>query len=252
MRGSKGGARVPFGVLIATIDMLLLVHIIKTGRFYPWAFVLVLLPGVGAAIYVTCELAPEWLGLRAGRSGRATNVFGTSVRYKELRAELAVVDTNATRAALAQECLDMDKFEEAREHYHTILSRPLGDEPAYMLGRARAEYGLDRFADCVATLEQLIKRWSTFSSPDSHLLYARALEGVGRYEEALANYENVGRYYPGVEPRVRKAILLVRLGRGVEGRALAEDVVRALGRAPAHIRRNQRIWLNEARRLTKI
>ena len=120
-----------------------------------------------------------------------------------------------------------------------------------MLGRARAEFGLGRFPDAVSTLEELKRRWPDYNSSDGHLLYARALEGAGRAEEALENYEGVGRYFPGSEPRERQAQLLARLGRPEDAKALAEDVVRTLGRAPAHVRANQKSWLALARQIAK-
>ena len=73
-----------------------------------------------------------------------------------------------------------------------------------MLGRARAEFGLGEPALAVATLDELKARWPDYRSPEGHLLYAKALEGAGRDEEALAAYEAVGAYYPGAEPRVRR------------------------------------------------
>jgi hypothetical protein len=50
---------------------------------------------------------------------------------------------------------------------------------------------------------------------------------------------------------VRQAQLLQRLGRDGEARALAEDVVRTLGRAPAHVRKSQRQWLASAQKLAR-
>lgn len=243
----------PFGIILTLIDIALIVHAIKTGRFSPWFYVILFLPGIGAAIYVVVELIPEWTGSYQGQKARrkiATTLNPTG-RYKQLVDELGIVDTISNRSALAEECLRLGKFDEALAQYNGIIEKPLGDEPSFMLGRARAEYGLGRFADTVATLEELKRRWPDYNSSDGHLLYARALEGVGRNEEALDNYEGVGRYFPGSEPRVRQAQLLARLGRAEEAKALAEDIVRTLGRAPAHVRQNQKAWLAQAKQLAK-
>ena len=243
----------PYGVLLTLIDIALIVHAIKTGRFSPWFYVILFLPGIGAAIYVVVELLPEWTGSYKGRKARRqiATALNPTGRYRQLVDELGIVDTIANRSALAEECLKLGKFEEALAQYNGILDKPLGDEPAFMLGRARAEFGLGRFPDAVSTLEELKRRWPDYNSSDGHLLYARALEGAGRAEEALENYEGVGRYFPGSEPRVRQAQLLARLGRPEDAKALAEDVVRTLGRAPAHVRANQKSWLALARQIAK-
>ena len=49
-----------------------------------------------------------------------------------------------------------------------------------MLGRARAEFGLGRFTEARATLDDLRARWPSWESADGHLLYARTLEGDDR------------------------------------------------------------------------
>jgi hypothetical protein len=244
---------VPIAVLFFTLDIVLIVHAAKTGRFSPWAYIILMLPGVGAAVYVVVELAPEWLGSHKGRI--ATQSLARAVnpgrRYRELTDHLALLDTIANRAALAQECLALGKFDEAQFHYAAIVAQPLGEDPHFYLGKARAELGRGQPAAAVATLDALMLRWPDFHSPDGHLLYAVALEESGRAEEALANYANVGQYYAGVEPRVRRAQLLHSLGREAEGKAVAEEVVRGLRCAPAHVRSNQRQWLRNAERLAR-
>ena len=48
---------------------------------------------------------------------------------------------------------------------------------------------------------------------------------------------------------MRLAQLLKRLGRDEEARAVADDVVRSLRRAPAHVRANERQWLASAEKI---
>ena len=241
----------PVGILFVLLDLALVAHAAKTGRFSPWGYVIIMLPGLGAAAYILVELLPEWLGSYKGQ--RATTRIAATLnptrRYNALHEELAIVDTLANRGALAQECLSLRKFDEALAQYDAIIANPLGDEPFYFVGKARAEYGLGRNADAVATLDALKGKWPDYQSADAHLLYAMALEDSGRNEDALASYADVARYFPGAEPRIRQAKLLQKLGRNDEAGALAADVVRTLNRAPKHVRQNQREWLNEAKRI---
>ena len=243
----------PIGWIVAAIDIALIVHAARTGRFMPWGFIILFLPGIGALAYVVVEIVPQWLGStgarRAGRSVIAA--LDPERRYREAKDQLAIVDTIANRSALAEACLALGKFAEARDLYAAILAQPLGDEPSFMLGRARAEYGLGEAAAAVTTLDELKARWPDYQSPEGHLLYARALEGAGREDEALAAYAAVGHYYPGAEPRVRQAELLARRGRGDEAHTIAEDVARGLRRAPAHVRRAQSQWLAAAEKLAR-
>ena len=217
----------PIGWIVAVVDIALIVHAARTGRFTPWGFVILFLPGIGALAYIVVELVPEWLGsTRTRRAGsRIVGALDPGRRYRQLTDELAIVDTIANRAALAEACLALGKFEEARAQYVAILAAPQGDEPSFMLGRARAEFGLGEPAMAVATLDELKARWPDTRSPEGHLLYAKALEGAGRDEEALAAYEAVGAYYPGAEPRV----VIGRLDSHALQHAVAEDARRPIG-----------------------
>ncbi len=241
------------GILITLIDVALIVHAAKTGRFSPWGFIILFLPGIGALAYVVVELLPAWFGSYKVRraSGRIAGAINPAGRYRQLRDELEVVDTIANRSALEQECLTLGKYDEALGQFDAILAKPHGDEPGFMLGKARAEYGLGDAGAAIATLEELKRRWPDYRSADGHLLYAMALERAGRNDEALANYADVGGYYPGAEPRVRQAQLLQNLGRQAEARPIAEEVVRTLSRAPAHVRKSQRQWLANAQKLAR-
>jgi len=244
---------IPLGWIVAGIDIALIVHAARNGRFMPWGFIILFLPGIGALAYVVVELVPQWLGStgvrRAGRSIAAA--LDPERRYREAKDQLAIVDTIANRAALAEACLSLGKFAEARDLYAGVLGMPQGDEPSFMLGRARAEFGLGEAALAVKTLDELKARWPDYQSPEGQLLYAMALEAAGRDDEALATYEAVGRSYPGAEPRVRRAELLARLGRRDEARSVAGEVARDLRRSPPHVRRAQGQWLSAAERLAR-
>jgi hypothetical protein len=243
----------PIGIIIAVLDIALIVHAAKTGRFMPWGFVILFLPGIGALAYVVVELLPEWPGAYKVRQarGRIAGAINPTGRYRQLKEELEIVDTIANRSAVAGECLALRNYDEALAQYDKILANPLGEEPSFMLGKARAEFGLGEAGAAIATLDALKRRWPEHQSADGHLLYAMALEKAGSNDEALANYAAVGQYFPGAEPRVRQSQLLQRLGRENEARALAEDVVRTLSRAPAHVRHNQRHWLASAQKLAR-
>jgi hypothetical protein len=71
---------------------------------------------------------------------------------------------------LANECLNRSRHEEALEHFETVLRQPMGDEPAYMLSKAKAQFGLGRFNDAAATLEALTGTYRDFNSAEGHLL----------------------------------------------------------------------------------
>src|SRR5215471_15084304 len=104
----------PLAVVLLAINVILIVHAAKTGRFWPWGYVILLLPGFGALAYVLAELMPEWFGSVQGQRAqqRITQALNPGKRYRELTDALEVTDTIANRQALAEECLALGKFEE--------------------------------------------------------------------------------------------------------------------------------------------
>jgi hypothetical protein len=210
-------------------------------------------PGIhhpdGAARWFAChicvELVPEWFSSPGARQARQriANRLDPDKRYRELSDRLADSDTIANRTALADECLNVARFDEAERHYDHILTLPMGDDPKYALGKAQAQFAAKRPADALATLDDLQKRWPDFQSSDAHLLYARSLTEVGRLDEALEEYHALSAYFPGAEARVRYGLLLRMVGRTAEARIVFNELLLQMKRAPKYLRDAQAAWL---------
>jgi hypothetical protein len=244
----------PLAAILMVIDIALVIHAAKTGRFSPWGFIILMIPGIGALAYVLVELMPEWMGSAQGQTARKrlVDTLDPQRRYRELSDQLAIADTVANREALAEQCLALGKYEEAKRHFEEILARPLGEEPIYYLGLARAQFGLRRPSVTVATLDELRARWPNYQSNEGHLLYARALEESGRDDEAIEEYKVLAGYYPGAEARVRYGLLLDRLGRRAEAKAVLSDVLTHMKRAPKYVRKVQAEWIAAAEKALRI
>jgi len=244
----------PIVLVLAVINILLIIHAAKTGRFSPWGFIILMMPGIGAIAYLAMELIPEWFGTRQGQQARTKvgRALDPDKRTRALQDQLAIADTIANRAALAEECLARGRYREAEAHYDAILGRPLGDEPGHLLGKARAAFGDGRFFETVYLLDRLRERWPEFESAEGHLLYARALEESGRLAEAADEYREVSEYYAGAEPRVRYGLALRKLGREADARETLCEVVKRLELAPRYVRKTQAEWLAMARQALRV
>jgi hypothetical protein len=235
----------PLALILVLLDVTLVYHAVKSGRARPWAFIILIVPGVGALAYIVIELIPELLsGPDAQKARRRiANKLDPEKQYRLLSDQLATADTVANREALAAECLEVARFDEARQHYEHILKQQSGDEPIYALGKAKAEYGLNQPGDTIATLDAMRNRWPDFESAEGHLLYARALADAGRTDEALEEFQEVSQYFSGAEARVRYAMLLDQLGRVGEAKVMFTELLIQMKRAPKHVRKMQAEWL---------
>jgi hypothetical protein len=238
----------PLALLLVALDAMFIVHAAKTGRLCPWAYIILSIPGIGVIAYVAVELVPEWMASIGGQKARRriADRLHPEKRHQALAEQLRIADTIQNRVALAEECLARAKFREARQHYDAVLARPLGDEPQFALGKARAEFGLGHMDETLATLDALRRRWPDYQSAEGHLIYARALDDSGRPEEALIEYQALATYYPGAEARVRYGLLLARLGYRVEAKTLLAETLSELKRAPKFVRKAQAEWIATA------
>ena len=235
----------PVALVILLLDLTLIYHAAKTGRLQPWAFIILMVPFIGALAYIVVELVPEWFGSPGAQQARkrVANRLDPEKRYRELSDQLANTDTIANRAALAAECQMIARFDEAERHYDHILNLPMGGEPAYALGKAQAQFDRNRPAEALATLDDLQKRWPDFQSAEGHLLYARALAEIGRVDQALEEFHAVAAYFPGAEARVRYGMLLRMVGRTAEARVVFNELLIQMRRAPKYLRDAQAEWL---------
>ena len=234
----------PFAIVVVLLQVMLIYHASRTGRLQSWGWI-IFMPVVGALAYIVVEIIPEWFASPEGRRARRRVAYRLDPEkgYRELADQLVAVDTIANRVALAEECLEIGRFDEAEQHYDHILKLPMGDNPAYAFGKARAQFSANRFPDALATLNDLQKRWPDFQSAEAHLLYARALAEVGRVDEALEEYKAVSAYFPGAEARVRHGMLLQTVGRTAEARAILNELLIQMRRAPRFAQKAQAEWL---------
>jgi hypothetical protein len=241
-------------LLSGAISLGLIVHCIKTGRNTIWVYVLVVLmtvvPFVGPAVYVAAEILPGLLGSRG--SQRAMRGLRTTLDpegdLRRFENEMKVTGNVAARQKYADELVRLGRASEALPIYQTCLTGLFAEDPKLLLGYARAQFDAGDAAGTRKTLDDLIQKNPDFKSADGHLLYARAVEAEGDVEKALSEYATLAEYFPGAEAGVRYARLLIRSNQ----RPLAQQTLKALldraRFAPAHYRKAQREWLDEAHR----
>ncbi|MGH7005394.1 MAG: tetratricopeptide repeat protein, partial [Alphaproteobacteria bacterium] len=163
-------------------------------------------------------------------------------------AQARLSDTVDSKLKLAEELAAAKRYEEAIEAYRSCRTGIFAHEPKIMLALASVEFEKGDCAAAAATLEALAENNKDFKSAEGHLLYARALETVGRLDEAREEYRRVSEYYPGAEARTRYGMLLKRLGDEDAARRTFKDVLDGAELAPRHVRRHNAEWIELSRR----
>ena len=226
----------------------LAVHAMKTGRSPWWLFILLFLPFIGSIAYVAVEIVPELFRTRAAR--QVGSGIGTMLDPdKEWRARMAqaeLVDSVDSKRALAEECEKRGQWQDAIRLYQAAATGIFADDPAVLLGLARAQLGSGDAPACLETLHKLEEQGS-LRNQEAHLLLARALEATGHTAEALEEYEGVSRYYAGFEARSRYALLLLKQGSVEQARDLFREIVRASSARPVVITQSDKEWIRVAK-----
>jgi hypothetical protein len=240
-----------FFVLSLVIQVLLIVHCIKTGRNTIWIWVLALLSYAGIIAYVAAELIPDLLRSRtAQRAGRnMKKVLDPNANLRRYENEARVGGNVASLQRYAEELTRQGRYDEAIAQYRKALTGLYEHDPNIMLGIAQAQFGKGDATGARQTLDELIRVNPDFRSPQGHLLYARALEDEGNVAKSLEEYKVLASSYPGAEAGARYAQLLKSQGRAEEARKVAQEMLEAARIAPAHYRRAQKEWLDIAERI---
>lgn len=238
-------------ILLAPIalELACIIHAVKTGRIFPWIYVIIFLPMVGSIAYFAVEIVPELMRSRTSHA-LAANVRAAADPHRGLRQaerEVEMVGSVNAKRTLAEEYVARGRYPEAIALYQGMLVGQFRDDPALLQGLARAQFLAGDGAGAQATLDTLQKADPNFVSEDAHLLYARALELQGKNQEAIEEYRKLVRYFTGEEARCRYAMLLQKTGAEDAARALFAEILKSLDGAPHHYRRAQKQWGNIAR-----
>jgi hypothetical protein len=237
-------------LLIPLLQIICVVHVVRTGRPFMWIYILLFLPGLGVAAYVIVEILPGWFGSRTARTLGSSAVSaldpGRELRYR--RQALEEADTVDNRRLLAEALIAAGEPGEALELYRGILTGIHADDPGMLLGKAKAAYGVGDYDLALETVLQLGETNPRYQPVEAQLLHAMTLEALGRDDEAAEDYAALVTHAPGEEVRCRYAMLLKRHGDRNAATALFQEVVARSRRAPRHYRRQEREWIEIARR----
>lgn len=237
-------------LLSILIQVLLVIHCIKTGRNQIWIWVIVLLPLAGPIAYAAVEIIPDLFRSRATQRA-LRGVRKTLDPQRDLRryeSEAKMTGGIASRQRYADELMRQQRYADAIPIYRETLTGLYAHDADLMLALARAQFANGEAAAARTTLDELIAQNPDFKSAEGHLLYAQALEAQGDIPKALEEYQVLAGYYPGAEATVRYARLLRAQGKPENAMQVLRELLDRAKLAPAHYRRTQKEWLDAAER----
>ncbi|HQQ62764.1 MAG TPA: tetratricopeptide repeat protein [Pseudomonadales bacterium] len=238
----------PFFLVSVILQVLMVLHVVRTGRDTKWIWIILMLPMAGSIAYFLLEVMPELAQTRTARQLHR-KVQDRIDPERELRTHsqaLEIVDTVDNNIKLARALLEKERFADALPLLERARTGFYKDDPSILLMQAEACFGLQDWQAAQDTLDHLRKANPDFQSQDGHLLYARILEARGSVDAAVHEYEALVRYYNGPEAKCRYGLLLQKTGKAAEARQMFAEVVAAARHHRKHFQRLHGEWLKLA------
>jgi len=235
--------------LSLVIQILLILHVVKTGRNIYWLFIIALLPVAGSIVYFIVEIVPDIIGSQTGRqvSQKITEVLNPNKNLNQAAAADSVNDSIDNTKKLADECLNKQMYIEAKQLYKQCLSGLYEYDPDLMYGLAESEYGLANYAEVEYLLHKLITHNPCYKNQKTHLLFAKTLEHLGKTDSAIEEYEVLNSYYTSPEPTYYLAKLLKRQGQKQKATELFKKIILQSKVSGRHYYSLHKTWIKLAK-----
>ena len=237
------------GAVVLLIQLCFAYHALKTGRPWWWIGIIMGFPVGGCLLYYFIEVFPSTRESRKAEKAVQAIVksFDPDKSLREHAANLEDCGSVENRVALARSCMDRRLYREAAALYRSCLAGVHENDPDIRFGLAAALLGGEDFQGAHGITAALRHSHPKFRGEEVRLIGAKALEGLGRFDEALGEYRALADAYLGEEGRWRYGALLARMGRAAEAGEIFRRMLRHAERMPEHYREAQREWLALAR-----
>ena len=146
------------GILLSIgIAILLCWHAVRTGRDSFWLWIIIMFQPLGGLVYFALNVVPDLFGgttaQRVSRAARET--LDPHREYREAKAACEETPTVRNQSRLAHAAAHLGHHAEAEALYREAAQGVHADDPALLLGLAKALLELSRPADALAVLEKL-------------------------------------------------------------------------------------------------
>jgi hypothetical protein len=211
-----------------------------------WFYVILFLQPFGAWVYFLLVKVKDFHQLNL----HGWPAFQSRPSLAELRYKAEHLPSLASHLALGERLIERGEHAQAVPHLEAALKpEPEHCQILYNLAVCHTHLGHPELA--VPLLQKLIRRDHRWSNYTAWHLLVEAKAKCGDQQGALETCRELVRVSPTLQHQCLLAEHLVAVGQPEEARRLLEDSLQAHHFHPAPIRRRNRRWASEARRLQK-
>jgi hypothetical protein len=229
-------------VLHLALVVWMLVDAHRRGVDYYWYYIILFIPLAGPLAYFFLFKVHDFHGWRSWFQPK------TSLHELQYRAEQT--PTLANHLALAQRLIEQKDYASALPHLEKAHPmEPEHSQVMYSLAVCYKELGQPDKA--VPLLERIINRDRTWSDYAAWRMLIETREQTGNKEFAMKACRDLVKVAPSIRHRCLLAEHLLAAGQTDEARQILDQALQDHYYAPGPLRRRNRHWASEARRLQK-
>ncbi len=219
-------------VLIALpylLQLLCIIHVVRTGRNTSWIWLIIFLPYVGGLVYLIVEVLPM-LGHSGRHSFAATRdivvrTVNPSARLKTLARTAAFSPTYENERALADEYVACGNHAKALAVYERLAAGMHAADADLTLARSRCLYALGRYASGMVIIGRLEASGYDFRTVDEALVRLKLLEHAEADRQKIVEaYAQQQRKFESFEFDWYYVDYLIRAGMKAEALAVIRQV----------------------------
>lgn len=237
-------AAVPIG-----IQIILAIHVVKTGRDRSWIYLIVFLPLVGSAIYFFIEVLPELMNRNNMNTIKSTvtNIINPGGTISKLQQQYDFSKTHDNKMALINAYLTQGFNEQAILLLKESLEGIYANDEEILSKLGAACFHSKQFEDAKKYYQQLKDTKGCFANSEEHFNFAETLENLNDIEAAAAEYEYIARKYSGLESHCRYGLFLKEQGKTEDAFKQFQTVLALSNQLPSYNIRANKEWINRAK-----
>ena len=231
--------------LVLILQGLCVFHSIKRGTQSKWLWLIVFLPLIGCIIYVFSEVIKKrHVSVVQNTVQTIANPGG---RINELEKRFKFSDTFANRVALADAYLASNANEKAIALYEPALTGVFDDNEHVVKQLIQAYYNLGQYGKIVAIAPKVTKTFD-FSKHRANLLYALALQELGKSAEAEKEFNAMNHRFSNYEARYCYGNFLLKQKRKEDAALVFHEIVDEAQHMSRKEKGSSKVWIDKAER----
>jgi hypothetical protein len=211
-----------------------------------WIWIIIFLPVVGSLAYIFMEM----MNTRRFEGSSFANIFASKPSIRRLEENLRFSDTFNNRVMLADGYFENNELSKAIELYNSSLTGAF-EENEYVHTQLLKAFSATGQFEKVVSIGKKLYHLPTFPRSRAHMLYAMALDQLGRTAEAEKEFRMMQARFSFYEARYQFGLLLIRHDRREEAKQLYLSMLEESGHLSARERRSANLYFKLIREKLK-